>query len=48
MRFFITDRGVLDNADVNAAYRIMKKVFPNGFSNGIEDVVLHPVRVNIG
>ena len=35
------------NADVNAAYQIMKKVFPNEFSDGIEGVVLHPVRVNV-
>jgi len=35
------------NADVNAAYQIMKKVFPNVFADGIEGAVLHPVRVNI-
>jgi len=35
------------NADVNAAYQIMKKVFPNEFSDGIEGVVLHPVRVDV-
>lgn len=44
---FVSNQGVKINADVNAAYQIMKKVFPNEFSDGIEGVVLHPVRVNI-
>lgn len=44
---FISNNGVKINADVNAAYQIMKKVFPNEFSDGIGGVVLHPVRVNI-
>ena len=45
---FRSNRGVFINADVNAGYQIMKKVFPNEFSDGIEGVVLHPVRVTIG
>ena len=32
---FMSNSGVLINADVNAAYQIMKKVFPNEFSDGI-------------
>ena len=44
---FTSNKGVSINADVNAAYQIMKKVFPNVFVDGIEGVVLHPVRVNI-
>lgn len=44
---FISNKGVSINADVNAAFQIMKKVFPNEFSDGIEGVVLHPVRVNV-
>ena len=44
---FISNKGVSINADVNAAYQIMKKVFPNVFADGMEGVVLHPVRVNI-
>lgn len=44
---FRSNQGVLINADVNAGYQIMKKVFPNEFSDGIEGVVLHPVRVTI-
>lgn len=44
---FVSNNGTLINADINAAYQIMKKVFPNEFSNGIEGAVLHPVRVNI-
>ena len=45
---FRSNQGVFINADVNAGYQIMKKVFPNEFSDGIEGVVLHPVRVTIG
>lgn len=45
---FRSNQGIFINADVNAGYQIMKKVFPNEFSDGIEDVVLHPVRVTIG
>ena len=44
---FKSNQGVFINADVNAGYQIMKKVFPNEFSEGIEGVVLHPVRVAI-
>lgn len=44
---FVSNNGVKINADVNAAYQIMRKVFPNEFSDGIGGVVLHPVRVNI-
>lgn len=44
---FISNNGIRINADVNAAYQIMKKVFPNEFSDGIEGVVLHPVRVDV-
>lgn len=34
------------NADINASYQILKKVFPTAYANGIEGVVLHPFRVN--
>ena len=44
---FRSNQGVLINADVNAGYQIMKKVFPNELSDGIEGAVFHPVRVNI-
>lgn len=44
---FVSNQGISINADVNAAYQIMKKVFPNIFIDGIEGVVFHPVRVNI-
>ena len=44
---FISNKGIKINADVNGAYQIMKKVFPNANSNGIQGVVLHPIRVNI-
>ena len=44
---FISNQGIRINADVNAAYQIMKKVFPDAFADEIEGVVLHPVRVDI-
>jgi putative transposase len=44
---FRSNTGILINADVNGAYNIIKKVFPNAFAEGIEGVGLHPVRFNI-
>lgn len=44
---FVSKSGKTINADVNGAYQIMKKVVPDAFSEGIEGVGLHPVRVNI-
>jgi len=44
---FKSNKGVMINADLNGAYQIIKKVFPNAFSDGIEGVGLHPVRVNL-
>lgn len=44
---FVSNHGIKINADVNGAYQIMKKVFPNAFADGIEGVALHPVRVSI-
>lgn len=40
-------KGILINADVNGSYNIIRKVFPKAFSDGIEGVGLHPVRLNI-
>ena len=45
---FISNDGHKINADVNAAYQIMKKVFPDVFSDGIEGVGLHPTIINFG
>lgn len=44
---FVSNKGIRINADVNAAFQIIKKVFPNVFADGIEGVVLHPIRVGI-
>ncbi len=41
-----TSTGQLINADVNAAYNILRKAIPNAFSNGIESCVVQPRRVN--
>ena len=43
---FVSNHGIKINADVNGAYQIMRKVFPNVSSDGIQGVALHPVRVN--
>ena len=52
---FKSNSGRLINADVNASYQILKKVFPNIYNNnnnnninhGIEDYVFNPIRVNL-
>lgn len=44
---FKSATGTLINSDVNGSYNIMKKVFPNAFANGIEDVAVHPYRANL-
>ena len=43
---FQSNTGKLINADVNGSLQILKKVFPNAFSDGIEGVALHPFVVN--
>lgn len=44
---FVSNEGTKINADVNAAYQIIKKVFPDAFSKGIEGVGLHPTIVKL-
>jgi putative transposase len=44
---FKSNKDILINADLNGAYQIMRKVFPNAFVNGIVGVDLHPVVINI-
>jgi transposase, IS605 orfB family len=44
---FVSNKGVKINADVNGAYQILRKVFPEVNSDGIEGVALHPVKVGI-
>lgn len=43
---FVSNGGIKINADINASFQILKKVFPAAYADGIEGVVLHPVRVN--
>lgn len=43
---FISKNGILINADVNGAYNILRKVFPNIFINGIEGLTVNPVVVS--
>lgn len=40
--------GKLINADVNGSYNIMRKAFPNAFADGIEAVIVQPVRMKVG
>jgi len=42
---FRSKKGIIINADVNAAYNIIRKAFPKAFADGIEGVGLHPVRM---
>lgn len=44
---FVNNEGIKINADVNGAYQIMKKVFPDAYSKGIEGVGLHPVNIKL-
>jgi len=43
---FRSNEGKIINADLNGAYQIIKKVFPNVFSEGIEGAGSHPIRLN--
>ena len=45
---FQSNTGVSINADVNSAFQILKKAFPNAYANGIEGLVFNPVKVNFG
>lgn len=45
---FKSNNGTLINADVNGAFQILKKVFPNAYANGIEAVVFQPIKINFG
>jgi len=45
---FKSNNGTLINADVNGAFQILKKVFPNAYANGVEVVVFQPIKVNCG
>lgn len=45
---FSTKTGIIINADVNAAYNILKKAVPNAIkADGIEDVGFHPYSIAI-
>ena len=44
---FVSNKGIKINADVNAGYQIMKKVFPKAFADGIVGVHLHPIIMNV-
>ncbi len=44
---FKSRSGILINADVNAAYNILRQGISDAFANGIEGVGLHPVLVGL-
>jgi putative transposase len=43
---FISKDNVKINADCNGSGNIIRKVFPNAFANGIQGVVVRPIRIN--
>jgi len=42
---FRSANGTLINADINGSANLIRKVFPNAFADGIQAVVVRPVRV---
>ena len=44
---FRSSNGTLINADLNAAYKIIKRVFPDAFADGIRGAGLHPVGLSM-
>ena len=44
---FRSNKGMKINADVNAAYQIMKKAIPEALIDGIEGAYLHPTIINL-
>jgi putative transposase len=42
---FVASDGRRINADINGAANILRKVFPNAFADGIQGVVVRPVRI---
>ncbi|RZN47095.1 transposase [archaeon] len=45
---FVAGDGSVVNADVNAAYNIIRKAFPDALAKGIEDASLHPACMPLG
>lgn len=43
---FISKEGIKINADSNGSGNIIRKAIPNAFADGIEGVVVRPIRVN--
>ena len=43
----IAFKGIKINSDVNGSLQIIKKVFPNAFSHGIEGYGFNPIRVGL-
>lgn len=44
---FISKNGTKINADCNGSGNIIRKEFPNAFANGIEGVVVRPIKINL-
>ena len=42
---FISSKGICINADVNGSANVIRKAIPNAFADGIEGVVVRPVRI---
>lgn len=44
---FRSANNIFINADVNGSANIIRKAFPNAFADGIQAVVVRPLRVNL-
>ncbi len=42
---FVSKDGTLVNADANGSGNIIRKAFPDAFADGIQGVVVRPIRV---
>lgn len=44
---FKSEKGLLINADLNGACNILKKEIPNAFANGIEGILVFPIKYSL-
>lgn len=44
---FKTEKGKLVNADLNGVLNILKKEFPDCFTNGIEGLMVSPLPIKV-
>ena len=44
---FITEKGIMINADINGSYNIFIKAIPNAFAEGIEGLAVNPLKLKL-